>query len=97
MLVALKLNSRPLMEATFAACADPLEKKQLSYLLGSQGILLDLEDGPAKVEDSDLREELVKIASNSQLSEHYLALARDLDVMEPKTPDEVRSFETQRG
>ena len=41
------------------------------------------------ISDSDLREELRKINSNSRLSELYLALARDLDVMEAKTPDEV--------
>lgn len=41
------------------------------------------------IADEDLREELRKINSNSRLSELFLSLARDLDVMEPKTPDEV--------
>ena len=41
------------------------------------------------IADDDLREELRRINSNSRLSEFYLSLARDLDVMEPKTPDEV--------
>ena len=41
------------------------------------------------VADEDLREELRKINSNSRLSELYLSLARDLDVMEARTPDEV--------
>ena len=41
------------------------------------------------ISDNDLREELRKINSNSRLSELYLALARDLDVMEAKTPEEV--------
>lgn len=42
------------------------------------------------VADEDLREELRKINSNSRLSELYLSLARDLDVMEARTPEEVR-------
>lgn len=42
------------------------------------------------VADEDLREELRKINSNSRLSELYLSLARDLDVMEARTPDEVK-------
>lgn len=42
-----------------------------------------------QVEDEDLREQLRAIISNSKLSEHFLALARDLDVMEAKTPDDV--------
>ena len=41
------------------------------------------------IADEDLREELRKINSNSRLSELFLSLARDLDVMEAKTPDEV--------
>jgi 26S proteasome regulatory subunit N1 len=32
-------------------------------------------------------EELSKIISNEKLSEHFKALARDLDVLEPKHPD----------
>jgi hypothetical protein len=32
---------------------------------------------------------LREIISNSRLSEHFLALARDLDVMEPKVPEDV--------
>ncbi len=38
----------------------------------------------AAVDDEELREQLREIISNSKLSEHFLALARDLDVMEPK-------------
>ena len=41
------------------------------------------------IADEELREELRKINSNSRLSELFLALARDLDVMEPKSPEEV--------
>lgn len=87
--VALRLNRRELVEATFASCADPLEKKQLCYLLARQGFALKLDEGPAAVEDEDLREALQQILSNSKLSEHFLALARDLDVMEPKQPEDV--------
>lgn len=42
--------------------------------------------------DEDLREELRKINSNSRLSELFLSLARDLDVMEPKSPEEVTAL-----
>jgi 26S proteasome regulatory subunit N1 len=48
-----------------------------------------LEEGPAAVEDEDLREQLREIISNSKLSEQFLALARDLDVLEPKVPEDV--------
>lgn len=35
--VALALNRRETVEATFAGCTDPLEKKQLAYLLARHG------------------------------------------------------------
>mmetsp|Transcript_18831 Transcript_18831/g.52512 ORF Transcript_18831/g.52512 Transcript_18831/m.52512 type:complete len:900 (-) Transcript_18831:154-2853(-) len=89
MRVALKMNSKPDVEATFASCSDSMERKQLCHLLARQGFVIDLEDGPAAVADDDERDALVEIMSNSKLSEYYLMLARDLDVMEPKTPQDV--------
>lgn len=89
MRVALMLNDRDTIERTFAACEDALEKRQLCYLLARQGVALNLEEGTCAVEDDQLREALQEIISNSKLSEHFLALARDLDVMEPKTAEDV--------
>ena len=49
------------------------------------------EAGPSLGEMSEeLQGELAEIISNSKLSELYLSLARDLDVMEAKLPEEVR-------
>ena len=49
-----------------------------------------MEEGAAAVEDDTLRERLRETISNTKLSERFLALARDLDVMEPRAPDDVR-------
>lgn len=51
--------------------------------------MLDYEEGSAAVEGEELQAELRELNANGNLSEQYLALARDLDVMEPKAPDEV--------
>ena len=51
--------------------------------------MLDYEEGTAAVGGDELQAELREINANANLSEQYLALARDLDVMEPKAPDEV--------
>ena len=95
--VALRLNSRPDAEAAFAACTNPLEKKQLGYLFARHGFAVNLEEGPTAVEDDTLREQLREIISNSKLSEHFLALARDLDVMEAKTPEDVYKTHLTEG
>lgn len=55
-------------------------------------------EGPAQIspqeDDAEQRQHLesvTEITGNARLSGHYLALARDLDVMEAKLPDEVRA------
>lgn len=54
--------------------------------------MLDLESGgAAAVEDDDQRATLQAIMSNNRASERFLALARDLDLMAPRTPDEVHA------
>jgi 26S proteasome regulatory subunit N1 len=52
-----------------------------------QGISLDLDEELA--DSNEQRDILQELISNSRLSEGYLTLARDLDVMEPKTPDDI--------
>ena len=65
-----------------------------------QGFWVDFEaEGPAQVamrfendeERTALLGELTEICGNTRLSQHYLSLARDLDVMEAKLPEEVGS------
>ena len=46
---------------THAPPAEPLYKKQLAYIMGRHGLALDLEGGPAAVEDEELREQLQQI------------------------------------
>ncbi|BBN10869.1 26S proteasome regulatory subunit N1 [Marchantia polymorpha subsp. ruderalis] len=87
MRVALRMDNSQYIKATFKDCNDFLEKQQLCYILARQGVSLDLDDGSLASEDQ--KEKLQEIISNSKLSEGYLTLARDLDVMEPKTPEDI--------
>jgi 26S proteasome regulatory subunit N1 len=52
-----------------------------------QGISIELDE--EMIDNEEQRELLQELISNSKLSEGYLTLARDLDVMEPKTPDDL--------
>ena len=89
MRVALRMGDHSMVATTFATATDLLEKKQLAYMLGEARVSINLEEGTAAVEDDDTREELANVMGNIRLSERYLALARDLDVMEAKTPEDV--------
>ncbi|XP_045772793.1 26S proteasome non-ATPase regulatory subunit 2 [Maniola jurtina] len=78
LLVAMQLHDKVKCEEVFNACSDTLIKKQLCYMLARQYVPLDLED-----------EDLRTILLNAHINDHFLSLGRELDIMEPKTPEEV--------
>ncbi|XP_060803455.1 26S proteasome non-ATPase regulatory subunit 2 [Amyelois transitella] len=78
LLVAMQLHDKVKCEEVFNSCNDPLLKKQLCYMLARQYVPLDMDD-----------EDLRTILLNAHINDHYLSLARELDIMEPKTPEEV--------
>jgi 26S proteasome regulatory subunit N1 len=61
-----------------------LVRKQMAFLLGRQQIFWEVESD--KVEDAD---ELKEIMNNSRLSAQFLNLGRELDIMEPKIPEDI--------
>ena len=83
MRLALQLNDRELVEELFNSCTDAVVQKQLAFMLGRHQFYLEL---PEEREDYD---DLTEIMSNSHLNNHFLNLARELDIMEAKTPDDV--------
>ena len=76
--VAQKMNNRELIAEVMQTCTDAITKKQMGFMLGRQR-------NPFETTDEDL----FKIISNERLSEHFKGLARDLDVLEPKHPDQI--------
>lgn len=52
-------------------------------MLGRQQIFLEINENTTEYDD------LVEIMSNAHLNNHFLNLARELDIMEPKTPEDV--------
>jgi len=77
--VAIRLNDSKMAQEVLDACDDELHKKQLCFMIARNGALnLTTED-----------DSLTELLGNAQLSEHFLSLARDLDVFEAKTPEEI--------
>ena len=60
-----------------------------SCFLECQGAALTLDENETEIGDEQEREALFEIASNTNLSSTYLALAKDLDVLDAKTPEDV--------
>ncbi|XP_050083839.1 26S proteasome non-ATPase regulatory subunit 2 [Anopheles aquasalis] len=83
MRLAMMINDTELIKEIFMSCGDTAVQKQLAFMLGRQQIFLELPEGSNDYDD------LVEIMSNSHLNHHFLNLARELDIMEPKTPEDV--------
>lgn len=75
---AIMLNDIELIRSIMLNCKDPLEQKQMAILLGRHQIFLELED-----------QKLAELNSNVNLYQYFHSLARELDIMEPKTPEAI--------
>lgn len=81
--LAIRLNDMDLIKADFAATNDKALKRQLAFILGRQRVWLELEGEDA--EDAELQECL----NNTKLPDHFKALAKELNVEEPKVPEDI--------
>ncbi|XP_065855782.1 26S proteasome non-ATPase regulatory subunit 2 homolog A-like isoform X2 [Euphorbia lathyris] len=85
--IALVLDNMQYVGQVFTDCDDLLRKKQFCYIVARHGVTFELDDEMTE-EDED-RYLLQGIINNSKLSEGYLTLARDIEVMEPKSPEDI--------
>merc|ERR1719331_46921 len=76
-MMAVRLQDDALLEKLLTACDDPLVQKQMAYMLARVSCRPEAE------------EELARIMDGAHTTEHFLELARDLDVVEPKAPEDV--------
>lgn len=81
--LAMQLNDHQLIEEIFTSCNDVSVQKQLAFMLGRQQIYLEINENASEYDD------LTEIMANCHLNNHFLTLARELDIMEPKTPEDV--------
>jgi len=81
--LAMMINDNSLIEQIFSSCKDGAMRKQLAFMLGRQQTFLELNEGLSDYDD------LVEIMSNAHLNNHFMSLARELDIMEPKTPEDI--------
>jgi 26S proteasome regulatory subunit N1 len=85
LVTALRLNSPEHLRKVFAASAgDSVMKRQLAFMLARQRVAISGVGVDGKEE-----EELQEIMFNSKLSHHYLELAKELQILPPKDPEEL--------
>ena len=82
--LAIRLNDMGLVLEDLAAAKDPLVKKQLAFNIARQALpLIELD-----VENEE-QEEVANCLGNTKLSEYFKALAKELNILEPKTPEDI--------
>ncbi|KAK9454769.1 armadillo-type protein [Dipodascopsis uninucleata] len=78
MALAIRLDDHESIRAVFSATDDVLVHKQLAFLLARQHIWLELEN-----------EDVQECLSNTRLSEYFLFLAKELNILDPKVPEDI--------
>jgi 26S proteasome regulatory subunit N1 len=96
--VALKLNNHEMIVHVLNDCKDVNVLKQLAFILARHRYIINFSEViTAPTIDND---ELQRIASLDILTTQFKALGTELDVVEPKTPEEIFKThleETRRG
>ncbi|KAF3483179.1 26S proteasome regulatory subunit rpn-1 [Arthroderma uncinatum] len=89
--IAIRLNDIDLIKSDFQATTDKAIKYQMAFLVARQRIWLDLE------EEDDLQ--LVDCLNNTALPTHFKSLAKELNILEPKMPEDIYKthLENNRG
>ncbi|KAL8428124.1 hypothetical protein Efla_005827 [Eimeria flavescens] len=86
--VAMRMGDRGLLDRVLRDCQDPLVQQQLALLLCRQRVEVEFDD-----------EKLQRLASGCKMSPFFRLLAKELDVLEPKEPEDVfkRHLEDPHG
>merc|ERR1719272_913187 len=87
--MALKLNDLDLVQDIFKTCPDNSIRRQLAFMLARQQVVIDVEELLDEIVDDDEIEILADLLRNTKLNESFLNLARELDIVEPKTPEDI--------
>ncbi|CAO3583955.1 unnamed protein product [Absidia cylindrospora] len=76
--LSIRMGDMHYIKEDFESCPDPLLKKQMAFQLARQQIQIETDDV-----------ELSECLNNTHLSRYFISLARELDVLEPKVPEDI--------
>ena len=83
MVLAIRLNDLDLIHQDFDSTTDVAMKKQMALLVARQQIWLE----PPSESEED--QELVECLSNTKLPDHFKSLAKELNILDPKMPEDI--------
>ncbi|KAA6407589.1 MAG: 26S proteasome regulatory subunit rpn-1 [Lasallia pustulata] len=83
MVLAIRLNDIDLIRLDYFSTSDLGLKKQMALLVARQQIWLD----PISEPEED--QELLECLNNTKLPDHFKSLAKELNILEPKMPEDI--------
>ena len=83
MVLAIRLNDIDLIREDFDSTTDTAMKRQMALLVARQQIWLE----PPFEGDED--QELIECLSNTKLPDHFKSLAKELNILDPKMPEDI--------
>ena len=81
--LAIRLNDMDLIQNDFTSTEDKSLKKQMAFLIARQQIWLEL---PMETDEDA---EIAECLSNTKLPEHFKSLAKELNILDPKTTEDI--------
>ncbi len=83
MVLAIRLNDQELIRKDFESTTDLALKKQMALLCARQQIWLE---APSESEEDQA---IVECLSNEKLPNHFKSLAKELNILDPKMPEDI--------
>ena len=84
MVLAIRLNDFDLIREDFYSTKNSAQKKQLAFLIARQQLWLDIYQ-----DDEEDDEVLTDVLTNVKLPEYFKTLAKELNILEPKIPEDI--------
>jgi 26S proteasome regulatory subunit N1 len=91
MVLAIRLNDHELIQQDLESTDDVALKKQLAFLIARQRISVELGG------DSKDDQEIAECIGNTQLPNHFKTLAKELNILEPKVPEDIYKTHLESG
>lgn len=82
--LAIRLNNIDLIRSDFESTKDVALKKQMAFLIARQQIVLG--EMPTETEEE---QEIAECLNNVKLPEHFKALAKELNILDPKSIEDI--------
>lgn len=92
MVLAIRLNDLDLIQKTLLSTKDQSIRRQLAFMVARQRITLNLEGV-----DLDDEEVLAECMGNTKLPDHFKTLAKELNILDPKTPEDIYKTHLESG